>query len=146
MRKTKTVAEKHGVVTARRVQRFYAIMCELGMDDFIETVINVRRQALQNGKKARPATAADQKGGSDQEVNLTDDMVMEIESKVDVSRMIRVFGEGGDTFFDLVRVVTGKEGEAAEEVTIDELTDAFTFFAVASVRPIQMLLNYTRSI
>lgn len=139
--------EEFGEVTARRVQRFYAIMCEIGMDDFIETVISVRREAMKNGRKpSRPVTAEDQKASSPEQVEITEDMALEIESKVDISRMIRVFAREDDTFIELVSIVTGKPRDDAEDVTIDELGEAFTFFAVASVRPIQMLLNYTRSI
>lgn len=131
-------------VTAREVQRFYALCCDVGLDNFIETMMTLRREAMRrNG--AKPVTAKEQSGAEAPDVTFDRDAMIEIESSIDIPKMIRVFGTS-DRFFDLVSIVCGVPIDEAEEIDMDTFTEEFSVFTIACARPISMLLGFTRSI
>lgn len=113
--------------SAKRVQRWYALMCRCGLDDTIQEVIQapVRRRG--------PVTAADQVDGEEAEPAAV---------TVDFSRIIREVASDESALFEMVSVVCDCSLKEAEDVPMDAFMEAYHPFVMASVTPISALMGF----
>lgn len=144
--KTKAKASVNGRVRKSpkmwQVQRFYNLMCAVGLDDWISAALELQKEKMAREGR-RPKTAADQL--KPDEVDITEHDVETLSLEIDIGKVITHFGENGG-LMDLVQIVMDVSEEEAEQVSLEDFQENFTPFVLASLRPIGMLLGFGQNL
>lgn len=125
-----------------QVQRFYGLLCECGIDNYVQAVLELRNKKLEKAG-SKPITAGDQRTGD--EIDITAEDMMEIHLSIDLGNMMRVLSSD-NRLIELVSLVMDVSLDDASDVTIEEFSENFSLFAAGSLNPISALLSFGRSV
>ena len=131
-------------VSTRRVQAFYAFLCDLGLDDFVQAAID-----LKGKQPVQPVTADQQTGKSakgkqlDVPTNLSEAAGLVL--SLDMRKLFTVFGKEG-RLVELVAIVCDVSEEEALDLDMGRFDADFPDFVAAWMLPIEAVLGLSRFI
>ena len=135
---------KPAPLTAGRVQRYYALLIDLGIADQIQTALDKQREVKHRAEQKRgpiKASSADDQMKMPSTEYDQEDMaaLMDIEVKIHLPTVIAKMAEG--QLLELVSTVCEVEGCTYEDVTMDELAQCMVPFVSGSLMPIGGLMS-----
>lgn len=122
-------------IPAWRIQRWYALLKEFGLDDVIQAAMD-----QVTAPKRGPVTMEDQLRSARGEVD--PDVVISV--RIDVKHIIDMMSTT-DTLFEFISVVCDCSKDEARNVGMVQLEEAATPFLRASLKPIQLVLGFAGS-
>jgi hypothetical protein len=137
--KAKTKVSTNGAImpTMGDIQRFYALLCRVGLDEVVTAAIKEQARLSAEASK-KPVTAEQQKAGGDK-LKLDEQSIANIVGAFDYGKMFTVLGDNG--ILELVSIVCGVSQDEAADIPLETFNENFPVFAARCLQPIEQLIG-----